>query len=73
MKFKICINFVWLHLQKMLMTMEQDHMNLKIENASLKAANSQQNKKVRIFFGLWEAYKKKIYLLLDFCIRGSFM
>ncbi|XP_031366773.1 kinesin-like protein KIF23 isoform X2 [Apis dorsata] len=38
-------------LRKMLMTMEQDHMNLKIENASLKAANSQQNKKISALEG----------------------
>ena len=34
-------------LRKKIITMEQEHMKLKIENASLKAANSQQNKKVR--------------------------
>lgn len=33
-------------LRKMLMAMEQEHMNLKIENASLRATNSQQKKKV---------------------------
>lgn len=49
--YKFClVAFAENDLRKMLMTMEQDHMNLKIENASLKAANSQQNKKVRIFF-----------------------
>lgn len=38
-------------LRKMLMTVEQEHLNLKIENASLKAANSQQRKKVSALEG----------------------
>ena len=33
-------------LRKMLMSVEQEHMNLKVENASLKASNSQQKRKV---------------------------
>lgn len=45
----VAVIFVETDLRKMLMTMEQEHMNLKIENASLKAANSQQKKKVKIF------------------------
>ncbi|XP_076161535.1 kinesin-like protein KIF23 [Ptiloglossa arizonensis] len=38
-------------LRKMLMAMEQEHMNLKIENASLRATNSQQKKKVSALEG----------------------
>ncbi|XP_076751616.1 kinesin-like protein KIF23 [Xylocopa sonorina] len=38
-------------LRKMLITVEQEHMNLKIENASLKATNSQQRKKVSALEG----------------------
>lgn len=37
-------------LRKKIMAMEQEYMNLKIENASLKAANSQQKKKVIAFY-----------------------
>lgn len=36
-------------LRKMLMTIDQENMNFKVEVASLKAANSQQKKKVLIF------------------------
>nr|XP_034191468.1 kinesin-like protein KIF23 [Osmia lignaria] len=38
-------------LRKMLMTVEHEHLNLKVENASLKAANSQQRKKVSALEG----------------------
>ncbi|XP_031829559.1 kinesin-like protein KIF23 [Nomia melanderi] len=38
-------------LRKTLMSMEQEHMNLKVENASLKAINSQQKKKVSALEG----------------------
>ncbi|XP_015434193.1 PREDICTED: kinesin-like protein KIF23 isoform X2 [Dufourea novaeangliae] len=38
-------------LRKTLMIMEQEHMNMKIENASLKATNSQQKKKVSALEG----------------------
>ncbi|XP_076647580.1 kinesin-like protein KIF23 [Halictus rubicundus] len=39
------------NLRKTLMTMEQEHMNLKIENATLKAATLQQKKKVSALEG----------------------
>ncbi|XP_078034200.1 kinesin-like protein KIF23 [Augochlora pura] len=38
-------------LRKTLMTLEQEHMNLKIENTTLKAATSQQKKKVSALEG----------------------
>ena len=38
-------------LRKMLMSVEQEHMNLKVENASLKASNSQQKRKVSALEG----------------------
>lgn len=38
-------------LRKKIITMEQEHVKLKIENASLKAVNSQQNKKVSALEG----------------------
>lgn len=55
--YSIFYFFVFLEndFRKMLLTIEQDNMNLKVENATLKASGTQQKKKVN-----YNNYKKII-------------
>lgn len=55
----IHIPFTENEFRKMLVTVEQENMNLTVEAATLKAANSQQKKKVNIFLVIFLPPQRK--------------